>query len=77
VCVACSTNTDCVASTGGPYCDPGRGQCVQCVADSQCTFPDKRCDRSTDQCVQCLTGADCDEHVCDPTTHRCVPERDD
>jgi hypothetical protein len=75
VCVACTTNADCV-SAGSPVCDTGSGQCVQCVYDTQCAFPAPRCNQATGRCVQCLTAADCEENVCDPVTSTCLQNED-
>jgi hypothetical protein len=76
VCVACSTDADCVGAAGGPVCDINSGQCGQCTSDAQCKFPTPRCDYGTDRCVQCLTGADCDDHVCNSATFTCVSDDD-
>jgi hypothetical protein len=76
VCVGCTGNSDCANASTGHVCNTGSGQCVQCIDDTTCSYPTRRCNLATDTCVQCLTGSDCDEHVCIPTTHTCLPDND-
>lgn len=52
---SCSVDSDCVALD--LHCDPGSGQCVPCIVDSQCSPPLPRC--VLQQCVQCAGPGDC------------------
>ena len=59
VCVRCTQNVDCAASTTGHVCNPANGECVECVSGSQCAHTLPRCDPATNTCVRCMSNADC------------------
>jgi hypothetical protein len=73
-CVRCTSNASCTDDRGSLLCDTAVGQCVECLADSDCT--PAICDRTTGRCVQCLNGQSChDGEECDPLEHVCVDVR--
>ncbi|WP_394828767.1 hypothetical protein [Pendulispora albinea] len=51
-------------------CDTASGNCVACLADSDCKDPLPRCNPTEHRCVACTTSADCpagracEQHVC-------------
>jgi hypothetical protein len=68
----CSSDNQC--GLARLHCDPGSGECVACVDDSQCVEPgSKRCDPTLNRCVPCELDSDCyPGEVCEGFTHRCV-----
>jgi hypothetical protein len=59
-----------------PYCDTISGNCVECVASTNCSGADSVCNRETHRCApRCATNDDCtqvDFPVCDPERNLCV-----
>jgi hypothetical protein len=68
----CARDDDCALST--LHCDVVSHECFACVADEQCTDPNRpRCDVALHQCVQCGVDRDCPAgEQCEPTSLRCV-----
>jgi Cys-rich repeat protein len=70
-CVQCDDGKGCL-STAASHCVDH--QCINCVADGDCSGNTPRCDAVTRACVQCQANADCltGTPLCDPATSRCV-----
>jgi hypothetical protein len=68
----CSSDSECMLQS--LHCDPGSGQCVACLTDSQCpSLALPRCDSMIGRCVQCGNDGDCGPgQACESTTHTCV-----
>ena len=77
-CVACSTDTDCATSPGGPKCDVGAGKCVACFSDTDCKADGSiSCDFASHTCnAPCASDGDCaavpGSPRCNLTAKKCV-----
>ena len=71
VCSACSpsgASTECASYHSGstppaPLCGPA-GDCVQCLAASDCAATNQACDLATNTCGACVHNADCSSGAC-------------
>src|SRR5206468_1741114 len=70
----CTSDATCSATSGEPYCAPGRNVCVECLADANCR--DVPYCSTTGRCVECVTDANCagngSQPYCEPSRQRCV-----
>src|SRR5215471_21777622 len=60
---SCTEDGQCPPPT--PYCDQTSHQCIQCLADPNCTMGNERVCSPSGACVQCLA----DESCMGPTAH--------
>ncbi len=58
------------ACTDEMVCNETTGECVECLAEGDCT--DQVCSRDTNTCVECLGDDDCTDGVCDTDANTCV-----
>jgi hypothetical protein len=71
----CSSNTDCPADAGTPFCDTDGGLCVQCMSSADCTKSNAlHCLNGF--CGACAVASDCSDGgtgmVCNPFIPRCA-----
>jgi Cys-rich repeat protein len=73
LCTECDTNEAC-RDPIRPACSPER-QCVECMADADCTTPGKRaCITARQRCGECTRDEHCPETMhCDLPAARCAP----
>lgn len=64
----CTTDPDCAASPGAPYCQPDVGFCVECYLPEHCASnPDRMyCDLDMFRCSSCIGHEDCASNACLP-----------
>lgn len=74
--VACAGDADCAGDPGGKVCDPGTGDCVECLPSSDLCAAGQFCDPIKKKCVVgCTDDTDCamgTDIYCDTKTNACV-----
>jgi hypothetical protein len=75
--ITCTTNADCAAVMGNPFCNTTTSTCEECGSNADCVanMGNPFCDLATNNCEECGSDADCVANVgnphCDLTTHSC------
>lgn len=71
-CRGCADESECSDAPGsGELCHPN-GQCVECIAQSDCGA--QACDPDTFSCRACQEHSECDSEICDREAGACVEE---
>jgi hypothetical protein len=72
-CETCDDDDDCSVTLGGTECQRSAGECVQCLAEEQCSGQTSHCALPLGLCVACRNSADCGGSMpfCDPVAHAC------
>jgi hypothetical protein len=65
---ACTSDPECAASPGAPYCEQTTQFCVECYLPEHCASNADRtfCDLDTFRCTSCVAHADCASSACLP-----------
>jgi hypothetical protein len=71
--VACVGDANC-ADTKFARCRLEIGECVECLADTDCTMDPRKpmCDTERNRCVECTLGEQCESGTCKPDG-KCEP----
>ncbi len=73
-CVVCTTDHDQLCPSAAPACDPNTNECVQCVADADCTSEGAAACSTNRSCGACTQDSQCTRFnkVCDTKGGSCV-----